>query len=121
MNTETTPAEALASSDWLGRLESYFQLGLCGNSDYLPDDRTRARWLVAEALRAAAKKEDRSMAARLRLMAGDVENGIHPSKKVFGKVGAKRLDAAYREFRRLAIERLQRPNDEALRRGEETL
>ena len=87
---------------------SFYDSGLYGDSIYLPDERTRARWVVADALRVIAKGEDRSMAARLRIVAGDIENGNCPTKRVIGKIGAKRLAAAYPVFLRLCQERMQK-------------
>ena len=89
---------------------SFFDSGLDGASLVLPDDRTRSRWVVADALREVAKSEDKSMAARMRIAAGYIENGTRPSKKVMGKIGAKRLSAAFRIFLRLCTERMQKTN-----------
>ena len=89
---------------------SFFDSGLYGDARLLPDDRTRSRWVVADALRAVAKGEEKSIAARMRIAAGDIENGMRPSKKVMGKIGAKRLAAAYPIFVKLCTERMQKPN-----------
>jgi hypothetical protein len=86
---------------------SYFNSGLSGDPRMLPDDKTRARWLVAEALRTIAKGEERSMAARIRIAAGDIENGIMPSKKVLDKIQNKRLEDSFKIFSKLCHERIQ--------------
>ncbi len=86
---------------------SLFDSGLDGDAALLPDDRTRARWVVADALREVAKAEEKSMAARLRIAAGSIQSGVRPSKKVMGKIGAKRLGAAFAVFVRLCRERMK--------------
>ena len=63
-------------------------------------------------MRAVAKGEEKSIAARMRIAAGDIENGMRPSKKVMGKIGAKRIAAAYPIFVKLCTERMQKPNAE---------
>lgn len=59
-------------------------------TDYLPGTDKRARWIAADAMRDQAKIEERSMAARLRNAAGDIENGSQITKKVHGAIGVKR-------------------------------
>jgi hypothetical protein len=88
-------------------LESYFSIGMDGGWEYLPDQRTRARWIVAEAIRRQARKEERSMKSRLCLLASNIENGVLPTKRVLDKIGSKRMDAIYDEFCRIMDERPQ--------------
>lgn len=53
-----------------------------------------------------ARSEERSMAARMRIVAGKIENGVRPTKKVIGKIGAKRLATAYPVFLELCAKRM---------------
>ena len=85
---------------------SLFDSGLIGEPRLLSDGITRARWVAADALRVVAKDEERSMAARLRIAAGSIENGMRPTKKIMGKIGPKRLGAAFSVFVRLCNERV---------------
>ena len=90
--------------------ESYFQSGLYGEPRCLPDERTRCRWLVADALRELAKGEDKSMAARIRNAAGVIEAGGRPTKKVIGAIGQRRFDKALGIFTKFCVERMKVPN-----------
>lgn len=87
--------------------ESYFQSGIYGEPRYLPDEQTRARWVAADALRELAKGEERSMAARIRNMAGKIEAGDRSSKKVMNAIGQKRIHLACLIFIRLCRERVK--------------
>jgi hypothetical protein len=93
-----------------GQLRSIFGTALMGGSQgaiYLPDRETRARWLVADAMRVIAKQEERAMASRLRILAGWVESGQMPTKRIINKIGNKRMDKVEDEFVRLTRERLK--------------
>jgi hypothetical protein len=100
----------------MGNLGQFFDRALFGGSYgsvYIPGTDKRARWLVADALRIIAKKEERSMKARLCHAAGEIENGYPISKKTFGKIH-KRIEKARVEFLKLAAAAQAAPASETI-------
>jgi len=85
-----------------------FYDGLNGGSQYLADDKTRCRWLVADCFRQIAKEEDRSMKIRIIGMAGSIESGYQPTKKILKAIGPKRIEKAMKLFieKKLELEKL---------------
>jgi hypothetical protein len=73
------------------RLLSMFQDAVMyRGKDYLPGTEKRIRWIAADAIRDQAKLEERSMAARLRNAAGNIENGSQITKKAHDSIGTSR-------------------------------
>jgi hypothetical protein len=87
----------------------YFWYGLHGKPDYLAESHIRARWVVADALRQMAKEEECAIASRMRLLAGQIEAGYAPTKKVLGKLGRRRLTKLEYLFGQLANRKVVEP------------